>query len=351
MSTIPTFKESRMSNSIPIMASITFLGCVGRINIDNSTTFFKSFIFDKVLKLSKRPLVNPFIISSRDSNSTQIFHNNNISLIQTGNNRKTDVMVSPTHKPRPFAREFFEFSLGTSGAFALEFTNKFISLYPQGFNFVTIKNIFGSDCEIINSQVHPKNFRMLVRSFGAFLRECEGEIGFIFLSVEQTFNNFPIIKIFSCIFRNINRNFNSTLDGRDTQNIMFERETSRSIISDRSSINQRFSFSLFNNPTSHLNTRSRELSRKSKFSQFRINKGMEFNIITNSQSPSIFNTILKSLLIQVKSINYAIINFNFNRNTSNQHCKDSSNSDYLNVSEGSIPPTSEEVGFLEQVLI
>jgi len=182
MTTIPTFLEASMPGSIPSVTPITFLGSISRINIDNSTTFPESFVFDKALELVERPFVHPFIISSSLSDTTQIFHNNNVTLIQNGYDRSTYVMVSPTHKPRPFSREFFKFSLGTSGAFALEFTNKFVSLYPQGFNFVTIKNIIGCDSEIINAQVHPKNFRMLVRSFGAFLRECEGEIGFIFLT-------------------------------------------------------------------------------------------------------------------------------------------------------------------------
>jgi len=87
MSTISTFKESRVPNSIPTMASITFFGGISRINIDNSNSFFKSLIFNKVLKLSKSPLVNPFVIFSSVPNSSQVLHNNNISTFQRGNNR------------------------------------------------------------------------------------------------------------------------------------------------------------------------------------------------------------------------------------------------------------------------
>lgn len=332
MPTISTFLESSMSRSISPMTPITFFGSVSRINVDNPYSFSESLVFYKALELVESPLVYPLIISCSLSDTTQIFHNNNITFIQIRYNRSTYVMISPTHKPRPCSRELFEFSLGTSGAFALEFTNKFVSLYPQGFNFVTVKNIFGSDSEIINPQVHPENFVMLVRSHRSFLGECECEVRFIFGLGKQTFNNLPIFKIFQSIVRNLNGNFNSTLNSRDTQNIIFKRETSRGIVSNRNIIdNGAFTFTL-QDSTSHFYTGSRELSRKSNSSKFRINMRMEFNIVIDSKQSSIINTILKSLLVKVNSINYNIINFNLNRNTSNQH-NNSTDSDYLNISE------------------
>jgi len=348
MSTSLTLKEPRMSDSISVVTSITFFRCVSRINIDNSDSLSKSLIFNKVLKLSKSPLVNPLIVSSGDSNSTQIFHNNNISFFEGGNNRSTNVMVCPSHKPFPSSGKFLQLLSGTSCAFGLEFANKSVSFFPQGFNFVTIKNIPGSDCKIINPQVHPKNFGMLVRSFGIFLGECKSEISFIIGLGEQTLDDIPIFKIMQSVFGDSNRNFNSSINCRDTQNIIFKRETSWSIISDRSVFNQGFSFGFLQNPTSHFNTRSRKLSRKSEISQFRIDKRVKFNIVFNSQIPTIFNTILKSLFVKVNSIHHNFVNFNLNRNTSNQHHQDIKGSDYLNLSKlnSAIPPTDESMGLL-----
>ncbi len=211
MSTNLTFKEPRMSDSISTMTSITFFGSVGRIDIDNSNSFLKSLIFNKTLELSKSPLVNPFIVSGTFSDSRQILHNNNISLFNFGNNRNTDVMICPSHKPSPSPRKFLQLLSRTSCAFRLKITNKSVSLFPQGFNFATIKNIVGGDCKIIYPQVHPKNFGMLVRSYRVFLGECKSEVGFIFLSIKQTFNNFPILKILQSIIRNLNRDFNPTI--------------------------------------------------------------------------------------------------------------------------------------------
>jgi len=346
MSTIPTFLEASMSGSISPMTPITFLGSISGINIDYSTTFFESLIFNKALKLVECPLVYPFIILSRLSNSTQIFHNNNIPLIQTGYNRSTYVVISPTHKPRPFARELFQFSLGTSGAFALEFTDKFVSPYPQGFNFVTIKDVVGCDSEIINPQVHSENFVMLVRSHRSFLGECKSKIMFSSRLSKQTFNNIPVIKVFQSIFRNLKGNLNPTVNRRNTQSIVFKGETPRSIIPNRNFINDRSPAFTFQYTTSHLDTRSRKLSRKSDFSKLGIDVGMEFDIVINSENSPVLNAILKTLFVEVDSIDYDFINFNFNRNTSNQH-KEVSYFNYINVLENSaIPPCLERQGLL-----
>ena len=357
MSTILTLLKSRMSNSISSETPITFFGGVGRIDINNPNSFSESFVFDKLLKFIERPLVNPFIVSSRNSNSTQIFHNNNISRLQTGNNRSTYVMISPSHKPSPSSRKFFQLLSRTFRAFGLENTNKSVSTFPQGFNFVTIKNILRSDSEIINAQVHPKNFGMLVRSNGVFLSECKSKIMFATTLSKQTFSNLPVVKIIRSIFRNKNRNFNSSIDSSDTQNIIRKRETPRSVISNRDFIDDRISSFTFQYTTSHLNTGCRKLSRESEISQLRINERMESDIIFNSKNSSIVDIVLKPLFIEVDSINYDFSNFNFNRNTSNQHHVYFKNQDYLNLSilpnssknsklNSAIPPTNEFMGIL-----
>ncbi len=341
--TTQTLKKTRMSGSIQTSTPITRLGSVFRIDINNPNSFSQSFVFDKLLHLEKCPLVNPFVVFSCSSNSLQIFHNNNISTIQTFNNTLADVMITPSHKPFPSTREFSQLPLSRFCAFRLESRNKFIMLNPQLLNVLSIEFIVGCDCEFINSQVHPKNFTMLVRSYGAFSGECESEIIFFFRLSEQTFSNFPI-KIFQSITRNFDRNFNSTINGGDAQNIIFKTETSRSIISDRNSIDNWIRLCFFNHSTRLFNTSDRKLRGQSHLPQILINKRMEFNIISNLHTPSSINTMLKSLFIQLNSFNYQIINLNLNWNTSNQHCKNTTESGYLNISESISPPKAEAMG-------
>ena len=348
--TIQTFKETRMPFGIQRVTPITSLRGVGRINVNNPNSFSKSFVFNKELQLLKSPLVNPFIVFSCFSDITQVFHNNHISSIQIINNSFADVMVGNLHKPFPSSRDFFQLSLGGLRAFRLKNRNEFITLNSQLFDIFSIEFIVGSDSEFINSQVHSKNPTMLVRIYGAFLGECKSEIMFIFRLSQKTFNNFPIIKIFQSIIRNFNRNLNSTLDSGDTQNIIFETKTTRSIISHRDFKDIRIRFSFLNNTTRLFNTSNRKLRRQTHLPQIFIDKRMELNIISNLHSPSNVNTMLESFFVEFNSFQNNFINFNFNWDRPYQHCKDLRNSNYLNISENSIPPKPKDLGILEQVI-
>jgi len=338
-----------MSGGIQTSTPITSLRGIFRIDINNPDSFSQSLVFNKLLHLEKCPLVNPFIVFSCFSNSLQIFHNNNISTIQTFNNSLADVMITPSHKPSPSTREFFQLPLSRFCAFRLESRNHFIMLNPQFFNVLSIEFIVGCDCEFIDSQVHSKNPTMLVRIYGAFSGECESEIIFFSTLSQKTFSNFPI-KILQSIIRNFNRNFNSSHNGRDTQNIIFEGETSRCVIPDRSSFDKWFCLCFLNHSTRLFNTSNRKLRRQSHLSQIFINEGMEFDIISNLHSPSNINTMLKSLLIKFNSFDNQIINFQFYGNRPNQHTN-LRNSNYLNISENISPPKPKGMGIRNVKLI
>ena len=329
--TIQTLKETRMPNGINPITSIAGLGSPVRIAINNPNSFSESFIFNKELKLSESPLVNPFIVFSSCSDILQIFHNNNISTFQSINNLFADFMILQSHKPSPSARNSFKLSLGRLCAFRLKLSNKFVMPDSQRFKILSIEFVIGSDCNFIDTAVHPKNFEMLVRSSNrAFCGECENKEAFIIVKSQKTFNNFPV-KIFQSIIRDFYRNFNSALNCGDAQNIIFKRETSGRVISNRSSFNKWFSFGFLDHSTSLFNTSNRKLSRKPKSSQIRVNKRMEFDIISNSHLPSFINTVLKPLLVEFNSSDNQIINFQFYRNTSDQHSKNTKESDYLNI--------------------
>jgi hypothetical protein len=56
---------------------------------------------------------------------------------------------------------------------------------------------------------------------------------------------------------------------------------------------------------------------------------------------------LKPLFIEVNSVDYDFVNFNFNGNTSNQHCLNIKNQNYLNLTKNSaIPPLNKLGGLL-----
>jgi len=342
-----TFNKSAMPNSFSVMADRTGLRSISRININYPNSFSQSFVFNKTLQLSESPLMNPFIVFNCCSNSFKVFHDDYIAIIKSFNNSFANVVILQSHKPIPSARNSFKLSLTGSGAFRLKNRNEFIMFDSQMFNTPSKKFAIRSDCNFIDTAVHSKNFEMLVRSPRAFCGECEDKETSVFaVNSQQAFNNLPV-KIFQSIIRNLNRNFNSALNSGDAQNIIFKRETSWGVIPNRNSFNKGFSFGFFNHSTSLFNTRDSKLRRQSKTSNLLIDKRMEFYIIPNLHFPSFINTQLNPLLVKFSSFDNQIINFQFYGNASNQHCKYLRNTNYLNLSEGSIPPTIEMVGLLE----
>src|SRR4030042_5547136 len=166
--TIQTLKETRMPFGIQRITPIASLRGVSRIDINNPNSFSESFVFNKELQLPESPLVNPFIIFSCCSDANQIFHNNNITFIQSINNSFADFMVLQSHKPIPSVRDSFKLSLGRFCAFRLKLRNKFIMLDSKLFKIFSVEFIIRSDSNFIDTAVHSKNFKMLVRSPRAF---------------------------------------------------------------------------------------------------------------------------------------------------------------------------------------
>ena len=335
MPTSFTFNKSAMPDSVCIMADRTRLGSVGGIDINNSNSFSQSLVFNKKLKLVKSPPVNPSIIFSCCPNSFQIFHDDYIANIQTSNNITADIVIAPTHKPRPVSRKIFEFPFGSFCAFTLENRNKSVMLNPKLLNIFSVEFSVRSNSNLIDAKVNAQNSFMLVRTLDIFPSECESKIIFIFVLSQKAFSDFPV-KIFQSIIRNLNGNFNSAFNSGDRNNIIFETKRTRSIIPNRNSVNKWFSFCFLNHSTSLFNAGDRKL-RGQGFSQFGIDKGMQFNIIFNLHSPSSIDTELKSNFVEFNSLNNRIGNFQFYRDTSNQH-QDLRIFNYLNLKDGNSSP-------------
>jgi hypothetical protein len=296
MSTNFILKESCISFSQFSVASVTKLRGVGGIDIDYPTSLHQRFIFDKTLQLSESPFMHPLIISTISSDVGQIFHNDDISALQVINNLFRDVVVSPSHKPSPTSREIFQFSLGSSSAFALQPTYESIMFDSFALNS-TEEFCIGSNSKIIYSNVDTKNSILEVRAIGTNVGiESEQEETFsMTIDSQQTFTNFPS-EIFNIIIGNNKRNFNSSFDSRNTQNIIFERSRTREIIPNGTMFDSRFSLSSFNNSAGLFDTSDRKLRRQSKISQIQIDKGMQSNIVFDIHSPRFVDAKAWSLL-------------------------------------------------------
>ena len=329
----------------------TFMADFGSIvsfNPNNFNSLSFSFVLDETLQLEETPIANPIIHSLSSSNvsySFKIFHYN-LATIKTINNLFADVMINPSHETPFFSRNLFQEPSGTSSAFALEFTSQEFEFPFNLFDLGGVKELpIRSDSEIIYSEVNAKN-SMQIRAFDINLfGECEQKETFAFgINLQQTFSNFPTEIGFVTIW-NSKRNFNPSFDCRNTQYVLLERERTRSIISNRAVFDSRLSFGFFDNPTSLFDTRNSKLGWQSYFSQRSINKGMQFNIIPNFQFPSLIDTDLHTSFIGGNSINYLLPWFNLNFTSCSDLHNFSNNSNYLNLTEGSIsPPTPKGAG-------
>lgn len=323
-----TFTRTKLSTAR------TDLGSVVRSNLNKLNSLPFGFVLDKTLQLEETPIANPIIhfSSSPDvPNSFEVFHNNFAS-IKIVHNLFANAMINSSHEPLLSSRDFFKQSLGRPCAFALEFTSQEFE-FP--FNLFDLRGVeefsIRSDSEIIDSQVHTEN-SVRTRTLGAFLGECEQEEAFTFgVNSQETFINFPI-KITFVTIRNSEGNFNPSPNCRDAQDIIFERKASGRVVSDGTEFNNWSGLGFFNHSTGLFDTSNSKLGRQS-FSHFRINKGMEFDIISDFHLPSSINTELKSFFVDSKSINNFLSWFNSNFSGCSDSHNNQKDSNYINLSK------------------
>lgn len=293
-----------MSNHL-IMADTTFLRGIGGINIDYPATFSSGFVFDKALELPETPPMNPLVISCGFPNVTDVFHHDNASIRNAINYSFAYVMVSPSHELSPSTRKLFEVSFGRFCAFSLEFANQSFMLNPETFDLFSKKDFVACDCELVYSDIDAKNSILDVRDFDIdIFGECEKEEALTFLvNLEKALSNIPRKVLFITI-RDGERYLYPSFDSAYAQNIIFETCTTRKIVSHRTSINNRFAFSLLDHTTSLLNTSNSELALQTNTSEMLIGERMKLDIIPNFEFPSIIDTELQSLAVNLESFNY-----------------------------------------------
>lgn len=298
-----TFNKTTMPHNI-VMTDRTLFRSVLRVDIDNSTTFPYSFVFDKTLELSERPLMHPFVVSYTVPDVTYIFHNNSASLSHFIHNLSRDIVINPNHEPSPSARQLFKFSFGRFSAFGLELANQLVSSYSQLLDSFPEESVVGCNSESVYSNINSKNYVMEARVFRIdVFRECEEkETLAFFINFEQAFFNVPS-KVFFVTIRDGEWNFNSAFDSSQAQDIVFDGCGTRKIISHAYSLYDGFAFGSFNHTTGLFNTRNSKLSLQAYTFELFVNKWLEFDIVPYLFIPSSINTQLQTFFINAKGFN------------------------------------------------
>lgn len=297
-------KKSEGTNA-NLLALGTDLGSKIRINFNNFNSFPFCLVTDKVLQLEETPIMQNFIEPFSFSllpNPFKIFHNYSVSI--SANNLFAYVVVYPSHKTSFFARDFFEQSSGRFSAFGLKFRTQ-ISEFSFNLLYLTTseKSFIRANSNVINSQINS-NFGIILPDGKIFFKDKHKESPAFSVNFQETFRNIPISEIFNIAIRNFDLKLLPSFDCGNAQNIIFERGISWKVIADSTSINDRFAFCLFDNPTGLFNAGNRKLARKSDRLQMPVNKGMEFNIIPDFIMPSNVNAELQSFFIELQSLDY-----------------------------------------------
>jgi hypothetical protein len=152
-----------------------------------------------------------------------------------------------------------------------------------------------------------------VRAFGinVFGESKNKETSTFFINSQKAFLNIPI-EIFFVAIGDSERNFNSSFDSSQTQDIVFEGSTTMEVVSYACSFNYWLAFSSLNHPTRLFNTSDCELALQTHSFKFFIDERMKFDIIPNLLIPSSIDTELQPFGINFESLNYLWSCFDFN---------------------------------------
>jgi len=149
-----------MSRAIPNFTTAgTSLGGVPRINVSNRNTFFKSFVFNKELELTKGPRVVNMPLLFPDFSGfpdpLEILHYDKFSFFDRVNYFSTDDVVNIAHPSSFLAREPYQGAFSTLCAFSLEGRAKSLVMLPCMLSLFTGKTkSIGTGCNVINAKVY-----------------------------------------------------------------------------------------------------------------------------------------------------------------------------------------------------
>lgn len=295
----------------------TGLGSVFWTNSHKTMPFSECFILYELPQLESAPIRDFSIENSSPIPSTyscQVFHNEECPDFCFTYNTLTNDMVHITSKPFLSATQSFEMFFGRFCASTLK--PCFEASEPTNMMFDIPEEMFiACYCNIINAEVNTnKVFDRANISINLFSNAKIKE-EFSSSHKEFTFGYFPI-RIFGKVSRNGYRGFNSTIDCGDTQNIIFDGETSLGIIPN-TSIENGFRFGSFTAFISPLNCSNNELGLES----WEVNPHIFIDSIIKFKirlmlSPTRIDSIINSFGINRNGLSDKQIIFNLNLNNS-----------------------------------
>ncbi len=300
-------RKTTFGTRTKLAAFMADLGSEVRLNLNNHNSFSFSFVLNKELQLMETPVANPIIHSpsSADfSNPPEVFHYNLVA-VEIGNNASTDVMINPSHKPFLFARNLLEKTSGTFSAFGLKNRTQIFELPFDLLDFGgIIKPAVRSDSKVIYSAVNAKNLIMEVKAFSInhFGKREQEEASVSLVNSQQTFLDIPI-EILLVAVGNVKWNLDSSLDCRQTQNVVFEGTRAWEVVSDRASVYHWLGFGFLYHPAGLLNASNRKLRRQG-FSEVLVDERMQSDIIFNSFYPSSIDAELQSFAVNFDCLDY-----------------------------------------------
>jgi len=318
-----TFEESTMfrTNGIDLPTSVAGLGSVARGDFYNLDSLLNRLVLDKRVQLIKRPIGKKSIHSFTSilvSDSFKDFHSDCVSFVKGFNNSFAYAMVCVSHKPSLSARKSFQMSLGRFCAFGLERTSK--SLKSIEFIINSLEELlFRCYSYIVYTEVDTNNFSVtteIVADINFFGNNDVQE--HLILSNEEIGTSDFKVFIFIKVFRDYNRNLDSSFNGRQTNNIILQRETPMVISHCHVFFDSGFSLVIFENCTSNISTTNYKLGGElSMFSDRIITQIMEFSLIRSMQIITIVNDFLSRNRILSHGFKKDFIKRYFNFNSGN----------------------------------
>jgi len=230
--------EQCLCNSIlatDMVTSWTLLRSVFGVNEDNGYTSFQCFVSDKELEFTECPTME--VCSLRFSvfccvlYSGQIFHYYDVACVQGINELSTDLVQYRVSPLTLLTCNRFQFPFCGFCAFGLESLSLFSELLSPSKNIFTIsfESVRCND-EFIHSQIYAN--RIITCRFGYDSSNWDMEIKPFSLVNQNCICWVSSIQKSSLVFTSNNRDFNSSINGRDTciNTVLFEYQSEYSFI-------------------------------------------------------------------------------------------------------------------------
>jgi hypothetical protein len=213
--------EERLGSSIgsvDVSASWTGFRSVPWIDIGYWNSFFKSFVFDKELELSKSPTVEVSVLAfpmlSSIAYPGQFFHNNYVTLFKGVHELPADLMQNGVNPSSLLSTQPFQSAFGRLRAFGLERRAEL----SKTASF--LKDILSFNLEAVRSDekiVHSNIYANRVIAFRVWDLFVDGDMKEeLLISVNQDcVGRLSVFEKISLVISYVKRRLNSLLDGRD----------------------------------------------------------------------------------------------------------------------------------------